>query len=207
MSQTNVAAVEINARLDRQERILAAAEACFVRNGFHRTTMQDLAREAGMTAGNFYRYFPSKEALVLGLAERERQRGALLVEAMERNGDRRAALRGILSEYFMSMKRETAILRLDVWSEATRNPAMAAMTERSEENARAWFVETFTALSTSPDCDPIAVYELLHPLMKGIIVSHALLPNYDPTPVVAQMRALIDAGLAGRLPQTPELPL
>ena len=65
----------------RREHILDAAEACFTRNGFHRTTMQDLAREAAMSPGNFYRYFESKEALVLGLVERERERGTLLVAA------------------------------------------------------------------------------------------------------------------------------
>jgi TetR/AcrR family transcriptional regulator, repressor for uid operon len=47
--------------VDRRTRILDAAETCFVRSGFHRTTMQDVAAEAGMSAGNLYRYFPSKE--------------------------------------------------------------------------------------------------------------------------------------------------
>ena len=44
--------------------------------GFHRTTMQDVAAEAGMSPGNLYRYFPSKEAMVIGLAERDRARVA-----------------------------------------------------------------------------------------------------------------------------------
>jgi TetR/AcrR family transcriptional regulator, repressor for uid operon len=48
------------------------AEACFTRNGFHRTTMQDLPREAAMSPGHFYRYVESKEVLVPGQVERER---------------------------------------------------------------------------------------------------------------------------------------
>ena len=48
--------------MDRRARILDAAERCFVRSGFHRTTMQDVAAEAGMSPGNLYRYFASKEA-------------------------------------------------------------------------------------------------------------------------------------------------
>lgn len=184
----------------RREQILDAAEACFVRNGFHRTTMQDLAREASMTAGNVYRYFESKEALVLGLAERERERGALLVEEWERDGDRRAALTGILSRYFLSLSRETAVLRLDIWSEATRNPAIAAMTRRGEDEARTWLVETFAALKRSPDCDPAGLYAALGPMMKGIIADRALVPEYDPAPAVAQLLALLDAGLRGAMP-------
>ena len=58
--------------IDRRSRILDAAERCFVRSGFHRTTMQDVAAEAGMSPGNLYRYFPSKDAIVIGLTERDR---------------------------------------------------------------------------------------------------------------------------------------
>ena len=46
----------------------ARRERAFVRYGFHAATMQNVADEAGMSAGNLYRYFPSKEAIVEGLA-------------------------------------------------------------------------------------------------------------------------------------------
>ena len=55
-----------NAQLqsDRRAEILAAAQRCFVRSGFHGASMQDICAEAGMSPGNLYRYFPSKEALM-----------------------------------------------------------------------------------------------------------------------------------------------
>ena len=192
----------------RREHILDAAEACFVRNGFHRATMQDLAREAAMSPGNFYRYFESKEALVVGLVERERERGARLVEEMERSGDRRGALLDIIARYFVSITRAAAVLRLEVWSEATRNPAIAALTARTEAETRDWFTATFSALATSPDCDPDRLYALLAPLMKGILVGRAILPDYDPGPAVTELHTLLETGLDGRLPRaaTPEPP-
>ncbi|PXW60427.1 TetR/AcrR family transcriptional regulator [Methylobacterium sp. B4] len=187
----------------RREHILDAAEACFVRNGFHRTTMQDLAREASMSPGNIYRYFDSKEAVVLGLAERDRERGAVLVEAMERAGDRLGALMGILSRFFIDISREAAVLRLDLWVEATRNPAIADLVERGDEEGRVWLTEMFDALKTSPDCDPAALFDAIAPLMKGMIVSRALIPGYDARPSVAQLQALIEAGLSGALAHSP----
>ncbi len=51
----------------RRERILEAAERAFVRHGFHAATMSHVAEEAEMSAGNLYRYFPSKEAIVEAL--------------------------------------------------------------------------------------------------------------------------------------------
>jgi len=56
---------------ERRQLILEAAERAFVRNGFHATTMQGIADEVAMSAGNLYRYFPSKETIVEGLCERD----------------------------------------------------------------------------------------------------------------------------------------
>lgn len=57
---------------DRRAEILNAAERCFSRSGFHQASMQDICGEAGMSPGNLYRYFPSKEALIAGICERNR---------------------------------------------------------------------------------------------------------------------------------------
>ena len=70
MSLTSLPAGRRTADPERRERILEAAERAFVRHGFHAATMQHVADEAGMSAGNLYRYFPSKEAIVEGLCAR-----------------------------------------------------------------------------------------------------------------------------------------
>ena len=69
MSLTTASAGRGTAEAERRQRILEAAERAFVRHGFHATTMQHVADEVGMSAGNLYRYFPSKEAIVEGLCE------------------------------------------------------------------------------------------------------------------------------------------
>ena len=56
----------------RREHILDAAERCFARAGFHRTTMHDICKEAGVSPGALYVYFDSKEALIAGISERDR---------------------------------------------------------------------------------------------------------------------------------------
>ncbi len=65
-------------------KILAAAERCFVRSGFHQTSMQEICAEAGMSPGNLYRYFPSKEALIAGISERNRTEAAAELSAVSR---------------------------------------------------------------------------------------------------------------------------
>lgn len=48
----------------RREDILIAARNLFLNRGFSSVTMQDIADEAGISAGAIYRYFPSKNELI-----------------------------------------------------------------------------------------------------------------------------------------------
>src|SRR5690348_18411342 len=78
-----------NAQLqaDRRDEILAAAQTCFARSGFHQTSMQEICAEAGMSPGNLYRYFPSKEALIAGISERNRAQAAADFAAVDKAPD------------------------------------------------------------------------------------------------------------------------
>lgn len=57
---------------DRREEILNAAQRCFARAGFHQASMQEICAEAQISPGGLYRYFPSKEAIIAGICERDR---------------------------------------------------------------------------------------------------------------------------------------
>ena len=51
-------------RADSQRRLLAAARTTFVRLGFDRATVRDIAEEAGVAQGLLYNYFRSKDDLL-----------------------------------------------------------------------------------------------------------------------------------------------
>lgn len=53
---------------ERRSQILAAATRLFVHYGPHKTTIADVAREAGIGVGTVYLEFPSKDAIVEELA-------------------------------------------------------------------------------------------------------------------------------------------
>ena len=54
----------------RREQILDAATTVFAEKGFHRATIKEVARAAGVADGTIYNYFENKAALLLGLLER-----------------------------------------------------------------------------------------------------------------------------------------
>ena len=55
---------------ETREKILNAALDLFRRNGFEKTTMREIASEAGVALGSAYYYFASKEELVLAFYEK-----------------------------------------------------------------------------------------------------------------------------------------
>src|SRR5262245_56127224 len=54
----------------RRAQILDAATTVFAQRGFHRTTIRDVAKAAGIADGTIYNYFENKTALLLGILNR-----------------------------------------------------------------------------------------------------------------------------------------
>ncbi len=83
----------------RREAILEAAGRTLARLGFA-MTMEDVAAQAEVSKGTVYLYFPSKDALLAGFAERQLdtllERAATVVSTAERGLD---AVLGIVGEY------------------------------------------------------------------------------------------------------------
>ena len=61
-------------RLRREERLLDAAAALLVRWGYRKTTIDDVAREAGVGKGTIYLHWKDKNALFRAVISREQQR-------------------------------------------------------------------------------------------------------------------------------------
>src|SRR6478735_5033585 len=113
---------------ERHIRILDAAERVFARSGFHVATMHDVAAEAGMSPGNLYRYFSSKDAIIAGMAERDRSLiAADFGELCPDNGALLDQLEELGRKHLVRQPREKAVIALQIWAEAARNPEMARM--------------------------------------------------------------------------------
>lgn len=109
----------------RREHILDAALTCFVRGGFHATTMQMICREAGVSPGALYVYFDSKEALIAGLCERDRAEFAERFATLATAPDFLKALAAIGEHYFVNEAAEKQRFVVEMGIEATRNPRIS----------------------------------------------------------------------------------
>ncbi|MEU2862932.1 TetR/AcrR family transcriptional regulator [Streptomyces mirabilis] len=114
----------------RREQILDAARRCFLRDGFHSTSMQDLFTEAGLSSGAVYRHFTSKDEMILAIAE-ENMRDVLditLAVATNRQGQSMGAILAELLDVIRAKSvegQDVAGLAVLVWGEAMRNRSLA----------------------------------------------------------------------------------
>ena len=188
---------------ERRARILDAAERCFVRSGFHRTTMQDIAAEARMSPGNLYRYFPSKDSMVAGLGERDRNAMAEDFSKLPEADDFVAALTELARKHFEEEPREKAILCLEIWAEATRSPTFAALTRAFDCDVIGRLTALFQRVQDrgliAETVDPEALASLLATLADGLFVRKAVMPGFDAPREVANLMAVVEAALAGHI--------
>lgn len=57
----------------QRERVLIAAQKCFVQDGFHAASMASISATADMSPGLIYRYFESKNEIIIAIIERQLQ--------------------------------------------------------------------------------------------------------------------------------------
>jgi TetR/AcrR family transcriptional regulator, repressor for uid operon len=184
--------------IDRRVRILDAAERCFVRNGFHKSTMQDVAAECGMSPGNLYRYFPSKDAIVAGLAERDREQFnadfARLVDAP----DPAATFVMLGRRHLVEEPRSKTIMMQEIWAESCRNPRMAEICAFMDQNVETCLAEFVTLIRTRDGVpglgEPREVAKLIMALADGLFRRRATDPAFEPEaafglalPIISQM--------------------
>ncbi|MHB2166916.1 TetR/AcrR family transcriptional regulator [Alsobacter sp. R-9] len=186
---------------ERRNLILDAAERCFVRAGFHRTTMQDVAAEAGMSAGNLYRYFPSKEAIVSGLSERDREELAGDFATIATADDFLAAFEAMGRKHLIEEPREKAILVMEIWSEATRNPQIALQCGGFESAAMQHMFAVFTKAQAqgaiAPSVDIDMAIRVTMTMADGLFKRRALDPHFDGERELAVTLALFRSIFAG----------
>jgi len=167
---------------ERSDHILDAAGRCFARAGFHRTTMQDICREAEVSPGALYIYFDSKEALIAGICERERAEFANRFAQMPIGEDFMGAL-AVLGRQFLEDPLHRRLLCIEVGIEATRNPKIGELQKSVETFIRNSFRELFTKLEAegriAPAFDIETVLEGFMTIADGMLWRRAVDANFN----------------------------
>ncbi len=191
----------------RREHILDAASRCFAHTGFHRTTMQHVCREAGVSPGAVYVYFASKEDLISGITERDRSKLAAELAVVAKSPDILAALSGLGEHYMVEEPREKQQLVIEIGCESMRGGPVADIFRAVDQSVIALFETLFRRAEAegkiAPEHDARTLACALAVIGDGLMWRRAVDPAFDAKSIVPVITALIGTLLNPAPQNTP----
>lgn len=174
----------------RRREILDAAWACFARDGFHATTMDDVIATAGVSSSVVYRWFRGKDELVAACVAEAVQGGVDELELTLRV-DPPVPLADAVERVVTAMLARTvrgdqdlSALAIQAWTEALRIADIHDLVGSLYGRIRAGLADLIrrhvAAGTAPPEIDPEAAAQPLFALIPGFLVQRLLLGAEDP---------------------------
>lgn len=187
---------------DTRGRILQAAFQLFHEQGYHATGIATILREAGINAGSLYHFFPSKEALLIGVLEYALilLRPAVMEPAERRAADPLDRVFALLEQYREGLKLQGCRMGCPIGNLALEvaddHPPARQLIHQNFENwilaVRTWLEEAGPRLPRHVDRAQLARFVLT--VMEGAIMQARAAGDLQPfDDSVAQLRAYFDA--------------
>jgi len=158
------------ARRDQQiQRILDAAQACFVRSGFQGASMQQICAECGMSPGALYRYFPSKEAIVAAICEADREDDMTCFGALR---DATSAVDGLvdgaMAHITHTHNKGSAALFAEMRSESNRNATIRETVDGHKQEIAGMIVPLIHGAIERGEIDPPVDLQTLMAILMSV---------------------------------------
>ncbi len=177
-----------------------AAFRLFAEQGYDATSMDDVARAAGITKASIYHHVPSKEALLAhGLERALEALFAVLDEPAARSGsagERFAAIVARVAEITMSMRAEVSVLFRVRGNSATERDAMGR--RRSFDTVVTELVrEAQVQGAVRADVDPGLLVRLVFGMSNSLVEWYRPSGRTSAAQIAAALERLVLSGIAG----------
>ena len=181
-------------RHSRRNQILDAAQRCFKKQGFHKTTLRDIAQEFGMSAGHIYNYFSNKEAIIEALVELRTQEFLDMIDTdkfadlpPEERMDKEL---GQVVDAYLNL--DNTSLSIAIMNEALINPKVYEIVVAAASKGRNHIVEA-QLLAMKEERRYAPPYEVIESrcmtiraMLEGLRLAHIFTPEMD-VPLVREM--------------------
>jgi TetR/AcrR family transcriptional regulator, repressor for uid operon len=185
----------------KRQQIVDAAIVCFAKQGFHATSTAQICAQAGMSPGNLFHYFPTKDAIIQAIAELDRAETATAFDTLATASNVVVGLKALARDALVAASDPAhCALSLELTAEAVRNPAVATMFEANERLTHRNLVVLLKQgvdrghVEPSLDLDQCAAW--LIAIFEGAILRAALDRNADLEAQHQTLSQLMDRFLA-----------
>jgi len=167
----------------RRQEIIEAARRCFLLNGFHQTTTDEICHEAAITPGGLYHYFASKEEIISAVIEDAAHTTVKnLRSTAEASADVRTAIQALASLFFQWIRDpqldNATRLDMEIWAEALRNEKLAEKTRSGRALRRQWLESLIRGAKQegvyTKEVDPRGLANLIMSIFDGLRLGRLL---------------------------------
>lgn len=174
---------------ERRSTFVQVAIALFFRNGVESTTMQQIAKEAGVSYGLFYHYFRSKDDLLTEAVD-QLSRMRVIEELLADHGQPVEEHLCRLSEVYLDLMEEQ---REIVWlflSESRKRPALAQRLQSLGKETRGYLCNYLAARQRVGEVREDLDLEVVARLVYSHLFLRHLWPEPDLPPLEATIKVL-----------------
>jgi AcrR family transcriptional regulator len=169
----------------QRDRILNAAQRCFIEHGFHAASMANIADTAQMSAGLIYRYFENKNAIILAIIERQLNDKRNSIATLQSDANFATLIVDLFSRWLNGdPELMNPALFLEMSAQASRDPqiarALLCADHISGEDMDDWLKRRAALQSRQPDDVDIQARTLaLQCFIEGLAIRVVRQPNLD----------------------------
>lgn len=197
--------IDLERQQAKRQQILKAARDCFARRGFHATSTAEICATAGMSPGNLFHYFNSKNAIIEAIVEEERQETATYFAQALAAPDPLGALLDFL-DLIMTLAADDSYSRLalEIAAEAMRNPTVRALVETNDSETRAAIASlvkgAMAGRQIDADIHPEQAATWIAALIDGVFSRLSMDRHFDPERERPMLRLIVTRFLAAAKP-------
>lgn len=192
----------------REQRILHAAANLFVHYGYDKTTVSDIAREAGISKGVVYLHFKSKEELLESLISRELKQYAMTWVDLITEDPEGGTIGNMYKKMLVALNSNVfiaTIFRQDerVLGSYLRQPTNLFKHPQKARVSRFTFVQMMQdAGAIRQDIDPKVVAYIMNLLAFGLVTMNDILPQESIPPTEDVIEGIADIMDRALTPET-----
>lgn len=201
----------------RRQQILVAAQACFSRKGIHQTSMQDICRESGLSAGAVYSYFSGKEQIIAATCEGCQEENRAFIESVRSQGDDPLQTLELLIDHgFASLEQpdflEHMMMMVHLWSESLTSPDIrsaykTAMYETWIDALEQLITEAQSKGQLAPTISPNCVATMMVAAWHGMVLHKTSDNDIDAAACASVLKSWIHGHHVGESDQIQEADL
>ncbi|MDC9621565.1 TetR/AcrR family transcriptional regulator [Xenorhabdus bovienii] len=121
----------------KRKQIIDAAISCFIEKGFHATSTAEICKAAGMSPGNLFHYYPTKNAIIEAIAEEDSHDYNEILHTNDDESSVMATIEKMMTSLIhLYNQPDYARLSIEIIAEASRNPTINKIFIENEKKVR-----------------------------------------------------------------------